>query len=570
MKSNILKIIAAALSVLMLTSCAVLDRVETTAGTTTPVPSPQATEQPVTGGELRSVMPAGIESMDPIKADTRELASMLWLIYESPIRLDEAGKPAPELCESWEVEADGTWVFRVRENVTWHGGGALTANDIAHSIQRIIGVAAGDTSNTPDEDDADGDNGDEEALTSGQNGGSKGTASNAPLYKSVAEAIESYSVRDDMTLAVKPKTSGYSLLYAMTFPVVPKTAAGLYSGTGPYVVESYEAGGHMRLVVNDKWWKSRPYIDSIYFTAVKTHDEELMKYSDGEVDMINSSLLHSGRYRGIKGTTIMDMQSQVFDYLLPNLNDPILKNILVRQAIASALDKREIISKAVYSHAITADSPISANSWLYNGTASEFVEHDLMQAQSFLEQAGWTDRNGDPKQLEAMGTDGKLQTLHLRLLVSENADNPIRHEAAYIIADQLERVGFSVEVVAKPWDEFTLDVQNGNFQLALTGVYLSTMPDFRFMLGSGGDKNVGGYSSPKMDAVLSSIIEAEDETSFKAAVSEMQLLVNREIPIIGLYFRCNTLVYRNKVRGIYGLRDIDYTRQVDKWYIVEE
>ena len=167
----------------------------------------------------------------PLIPQERDIMSLYALMYESLVTIDDNGLPQPLLCESWTETGGGkTWTFKLRENITFSDGTPLTANDVAECGNFILSLS---------KDELAEDNG---------------------FYANIRYMVSSFKARDEHTVEVKAARPYYGLLYSMTFPVVP--ASQIYSanpvGTGPYLMTGFEAGSHMLLNANPKWWQMQP------------------------------------------------------------------------------------------------------------------------------------------------------------------------------------------------------------------------------------------------------------------------------------------------------------------------
>ena len=82
---------------------------------------------------------------DPhICSDSLNRNSLIHSIYEPLVSRMGPGKYFPNLARSWSIQPDGlTWLFRVREGVTFHNGDKFTANDVDASMKRIIDPSIG-------------------------------------------------------------------------------------------------------------------------------------------------------------------------------------------------------------------------------------------------------------------------------------------------------------------------------------------------------------------------------------------------------------------------------------------
>jgi len=195
----------------------------------------------------------------------------------------------------------------------------------------------------------------------------------------------------------------------------------------------------------------------------------------------------------------------------PRLNDdgtpnethgehPILKDPLVRQAIAYALSRDEIVAQARLGQGI----PLYSNvlpivSWAYN-IDLEPRDGDRDRANQLLDQAGWAKN-------ERTGVRTKNgRPLHLRL--HTNTGNQVREAMAAIVRKQLGQVGIEVELITMDWYSF-LDVLFGQtFDMALVSwSNLGADPhDERLWSAEtdqpGSGTNFVSYHNPQVEALL--------------------------------------------------------------------
>lgn len=97
------------------------------------------TETALAGGTFRlahDVGYAGAESLDPISPNRFFYANQF--LYSRLVRQDMNGMPSPELATKWQASADAKqWTFELREDVKFHDGSDLTAEDVKYTLERI-------------------------------------------------------------------------------------------------------------------------------------------------------------------------------------------------------------------------------------------------------------------------------------------------------------------------------------------------------------------------------------------------------------------------------------------------
>ena len=503
---------------------------EESAALLAPTPSPE----PIYGGTLRLAMPENADTSDPLSVNTKEMLGFFSLIYESLIVIDQTGVVSPKLAENWSSDDTGlVWTMNLRSSARWQDTGArVTAEDVIYSFDRIK-----------------------------QNGG---------YYSYVADRIDNISAGENGSVIVTMKQQGLSSLYALNFPIVesPTTSTSQYgAGTGPYYISSVTDEKAV-LEINQSWWKEEPYIEKIEFYQRSSNEVSIASYVAGQLDMVFTSSLSVGRYREDGVTNVMDVMTQTAEVMLFNYSNENLNDVLVRQAIAYAINRSTIITNVYMNRARACDVPIAPDSWLYN-SKSKVYDYNTELALSLLEQAGWKDSDNDGY----IEKDGHYyDELTLKLLVNKTTDSA-RETAAGVIADQLEEIGIHVEIVTAGYtlgddnSEYIQKLENKEFDIALVGFNLSRDCDILPYIDSNGAYNYGGYRNDELSALARALNTARDESSCRGAADALQTSFVENVPFITLYFRLSSILYHASVKGLGSEREPDLLSNISNWYI---
>ncbi|AOZ03168.1 ABC transporter substrate-binding protein [Cupriavidus sp. USMAHM13] len=283
-------------------------------------------------------------------------------------------KPRPQLAESVEVSPDGLSVrLRLRRNVSWHDGKPFTAADVKYSAEEIWPKYAP-------------------------------TARRVFQHLRKVEAPDSHTVV--LTLA-KPTPVILNALDVVAAPVLPKH---LYAGTdvpnnpynnkpvgtGPFVFREWVRGQHIALERFDKYWApGLPYLDRITFKiipdvagraaaletgAVQYGERNPVTFADADRLARSPKLVVStGGYNGFAGWL----------WLIPNLRDPILGNLKVRQALLHAID-RDALTRTVWGgYAAPATGPVSSLLKTFYTKDTQQYPYDKKKAEALLDEAGF-------------------------------------------------------------------------------------------------------------------------------------------------------------------------------------
>ena len=438
------------------------------------------------------VMPEN-ELLHPLTATNRDLVSVLGLVYESLVKLDDNQQPVAELAESWEVQDGGkTWVFHIRDNVFFHDGRRLTAYDVKATMD-VIKQLAGNSS-------ADNKKGLYWLLVGNDN---------------VSGVIKSWEATDDYTLNVYTDRPYYGVLYAMMFPILQAQSAYDENppGTGPYRIDYYTPGETLALVGNQNWWGQTPYISSIDALCYKTDDEALQAFENEEIDILMTRSPSAIRYRGVVSNRInsYDYSTRQLECLmLNNSSGSKTRDLKMRRAIMSAINKTRLIT-SVYQGIVTQTDTIQkSGTWLYKdiGALSDGYKYgyDPDRANALLDELGWDQY--DDKGYRCKTTENGKQTLTLRLNYYNEAGNALRKEAALEIQTMLAAVGIKTTVSAYSYENGAAKLKSGDYDLFLCAYNFDFTPDPTFCLLSNGYGNYARYRSDTMSSLLKALRRA--------------------------------------------------------------
>ncbi len=493
---------------------------------------------PAQGGELTFAVPQNPASLNPLKTKNVGLYNLLSLIYESPIRVDARGYAQPELAETWEVDESGlVWTFKLREGVNWHhGNGELTSADVVYSADLLKSFSVSDSN-----------------------------------YAYNNSKISSCVALDKYTVKLTLKEPGNSAIYYMTFPVLCKNYClkadidkAKPIGTGPYCVQSFNMMDSVKLTANEKWWKQQPYITKLNAICYANHDFELAAYKQNLLDFLTTSVLTVDIYHKYGSKHYVDYLTQYYDCLIPN-TQRLFADVNLRQAVAYAIDKRDVVAKGLLGHAVVTDYPVSPDSHLSAGPTKIF-EFNRLKAVELLELSGYMKMGNHPF---AKKTEGeKTKDLSFELLISKK--EPYRKVVAENIAAQLLECGMEVIIVEVDEAEHKKRLSSGNFDIALCTFYLDINPDIGCLIGTNGDINYGRFSDKEIDSLLTKCREALNETAMKQAYNMMEERFLSVMPHIGLYYKTNALLYDTSIHIYEKFRDRNVFTVIPRWYLYVE
>lgn len=361
------------------------------------------------------------KTLDPSKTADQLAYTVVYQVHDYLIDRLPDGTLKPGLAESWTYSNDGTEItFNIKENVKFHNGDILTAEDVAFSLN---------------------------------------TAIQSPQTSRITSPMVSASVIGENQVLLKLKHPFGAIEYCLANPQMgivnkaeyekdPEAYARHPIGTGSYKFVEWKTGNEIILKAFDDYYKEKAPIENITFRIMLDSDTALISLENGEVDYV-FDVPNTGIQR-IKDNS--NLKYYVADaastcYIVLNNKHEILSNKKVRQAIAHAVDKDALIAGAVEGYGNPAETPISTSAF---GFPKDFKnrEFDLDKAKQLLTEAGY------PDGFKIVFT--ATETLNFK-------------RPGEILQDQLRKIGIELEIKDVEFSVYLDDVISGNnYEMAVT------------------------------------------------------------------------------------------------------
>ena len=411
--------------------------------TGTPRPAAMARSQPVTtpasasryGGNLRIALYDGVYGWDPKESSFFSSIQVVSQLYNQIVQYDtmDTGRVVCDLCESWDVNDEGqTFTFHIRPGIKWLDGQDLTAEDVHHSMLRYGDPAspAGLSGRWRDYTLVTKDGG-VNYIDSGS------VEFNLPSFSG---AFIKYLALD--YVKVLPK----HLLERGIDLNVPENIKEHQSGSGPFMLESYQEGRNYRVSRNEDYFKEgRPYLDSIEHFVISDTGTLIANLLAGNIDMsngfhrlppTNASSLEVDSNGAMRAVAVLYGDNG----LLLNVKKEPFDDPGVRKAIALAIDY-QAWNREIFDNNSKVGCPLLGLAHSYDecaawpGIRSKDTpegQADLEEAKRLMAEAGFPDgliskydalRSGNfveqcellNEQLEdALGIDGSIQAHSIR------------------------------------------------------------------------------------------------------------------------------------------------------------
>ena len=369
---------------------------------------------------LTWVQAADVTSLDPHVGKETPAVTVTCQIFDTLLVMDENNEPAPSLAESFEQIDDKTYEFKLRQDVKFHDGEAMTADDVVFSLNRA-------------------------------------RESNYVSY--VVDAISEVEKKDDYTVVVKTKEPYSPLLSALTVPftaIVPQHAVEADEdgfalnpiGTGPYKFVEWKQGEYAKMEANPDYFLGAPKTQNLVMKVVPEASQRVIAIETGEADLAyNVSANDSKRVEEDEDLQLFKGASQSVSYLTINETNEKFADKRVRQAIRYAIDKEAIVETMLYGAGEPADSIIPPSTFGFSSKVQKY-EHDVEKAKKLLADAGYP--------------NGFSCTLSV-------TDDSVKNEICQVIQSQLKEIGIEVSIQTKEFGTWLDELGTGSHELSFAG-----------------------------------------------------------------------------------------------------
>jgi peptide/nickel transport system substrate-binding protein len=235
-----------------------------------------------------------------------------------------------------------------------------------------------------------------------------------------------------------------------------------------------------------------------------------------------------------------------YTHLAFNQKHPWFSDKRVRQAIAYAVDKNEIVDVVLFGLGTPATGPYVPNTWPYNPNVKRY-DYNPQKAKELLKEAGWEDRDGDG----ILDKDGRP----FSFTILTNAGNALRKNTATIIQWRLRKIGIKVDIRTVEWSTFVNQfIDKKRFEAVLLGWSIGLDADQYDIWHSSktGPKELNfiSYKNPEIDRLLEEGRGTFDKEKRKKCYFRMQEIIAEEQPYTFLYVPAALPVISSRFRGI--------------------
>lgn len=474
-------------------------------------------------GDEESLITVGIpqdleDSLDPHKAVAAGTKEVLFNLFEGLVKPASDGSFIPAVASDYTISEDGTvYTFVLREQVKFHDGSAVTAEDVKFSIDKCADTGSG-----------------------------------SPLvaaYSNIAEVV----IADAATVEIRLKEPDTEFLASMTTAIIPKANDSPEThpiGTGPYRYVSRSPQENLIVESFGDYWGEKANIQRVIFKVCANPDTILMDLEGGSIDMYArlpaaQAAELSDRFAVLEGTMNL-VQALYLNHQVAPFGDE-----KVRKALCYAIEPGEIMQMVSDGKGIEIGSSMFPSfQKYYMEELNTVYEQDVEKARNLLAEAGYPDG--------------------FSFTITVPSNYPQHVDTAQVLVEQFKAVGIEANIELIEWESWLSDVYaERQFETTVIGVDAATLTARalleRFTTDSG--SNFINYHNDDYDLAFANAAQSTDDLEKTAYYKDCERILAEDAA--NVYIQdLPEFVALNKRFGGYEFYPL-YVQDIAKLYIVE-
>lgn len=479
-------------------------------------------------------------NLDPIVKNEVAALMVVMNLFDRLVKVNPVtGEVEPMLAERWTISDDGlTYTFYLRDNATFHNGRPITADDVKYTLERLS----------------------HPANASPRVNLLVGVVGLEDFQAGRADQIAGLQVVSPYQLVIRLAQPKPLLLHDLADPmagVVPREEVERLGfdfgqrpvGSGPFKFVSWRSDDEIVLEANFDYWAGRPYLDRVVFRIMREESTRDAEFMAGNLDAMTIGEAQYARYSRdpFWRQYLIEVPELFTRALFLNNRVPPLDNVLVRQALNYAVEKRLIVERVLSNKAYPATGPLQSSSPAYNSDLVGYP-YDPDRARALLRQAGYP--NGF--ELEVLAT----------------ASGSVVVEA---LMGFLADIGVNVRIVRLESTTLFDRVRAGDYMAAYysTGGELDPVSFLAARLHTrnhGAAGNSTWYANEEVDRLLDEALQTTDRDARIELARRVEEIVTADAPWVFLNYNKAVMMHQPWVHGLQPVpTDIDFQDLSQVW-----
>ena len=494
------------------------------------------------------------KTINPILNRDKSVGYIMNLIYDGLFEIDENYNVEPRLVETYTKSSDGKSInIKLKSDATWHNNKELTSSDVNFTVDLIKKIK---------------DN----------------------PYSDLVGNIKSIQINDSKNFTINLNENDPFIIEKLTFPIVSKDKLSSLKtdevnkyknnllGNGPYKIKEYVDRQYMILERNEKYFGDLPENRKEIFVKMvpdKESQTEMVLSLDSDIASVTLSEL--SKFEKKKEFNITNYEGRNYEMVIFNYDNEFLNDVNFRKAIISAIDRKQLLKEAYVDNATLSHFPLNTTSKYYNKdikdldynkeNAIKYLTEALKSVNESLESQKQTDASKQSSQdLQGVIEDNStgissnselsrkdmkemLKQIELNIVVS--AENGERIKVANTIKQNLSSIGIKSVVKELNEKDLAKALNSKEYDLAVVGYSLSSIPDARGILESCNIKD------KQFLTYIKSLGNSKSEDETKKVYDQIQKYVVEKGLFISLGILDNFIVSNKRLEGKIYPNDFD-------------
>lgn len=493
------------------------------------------------------------ETINPILNTNKSVSYIMNLIYDGLFEMDENYNVEPRLVEKYTLSSDGKSIrIKLASDATWHNKKEVTSSDVSYTVDLIK-----KNSKSP--------------------------------YVALVDNIQSIHISDSKNFIIKLKENDPFAIDKLTFPIVSKdklsslntSQIGEYKnnllGNGPYKIKKYEDRQYIILERNEDYFGDLPENrKEIYVKMVPDKESQTEMVLALDSDIANISLEELSKFENKKEFNITKYEGRDYEMVIFNYDNEFLNNVNFRKAIISSIDREKLLNEAYVDNADLSNFPLNTKNKYYNNDIKN-ISYDKEKALNYLasglksvsksqEEKQSEDSQGSSENVEGIiednlsgsSTEGELSKQEIKQILNNielsiivSSDNGERVKVAHTISQDLSSIGVKSSVKELNNEDLKKALDSKDYDLAVVGYSLSSVPDARGILEACGIKD------KKLSTYIESLGKSTSESETKKIYNQIQKYVVEKASFISLGILDDFIVSNKRLKGTINPNEFD-------------
>ena len=424
--------------------------------------------------DLVIALDADIDTLHATNYSTGVEQDVLNQIYDTLMYYNPDGKhdPEPRIAESYEISEDGLdYTFHLRDDVKFHDGAAVTADDVVFSLELF---------------------------------------KESEYQGSQISMLSSVEATGDSTVVCHLDTPYAPFLQGVLTPYICEKAyydedqdafATNPIGTGPYKFVSRATGSNITLEANEDYYRGAPEIKNLTFEVIPDAATKAIALQTGEVNFATIESSTIAQLSANPNIQIAEVANSGFTYVSMNTEKEPFNDVKVRQAVNYAINRENLVQVCYDGEAEVNSNICSKDRFGYSDDQFQYT-YDPEKAKELLAEAG----------IETPYDLGEM-------LVAEKYSN-----IATVLQSDLAAVGLNVTIAVKEFNSYIGDLTSGNYGITALEMTLdgdTQMLEMAFTSDYIGTANNARYSDATMDELFEKTRTETDTDARKELFDEI-------------------------------------------------